>query len=269
MKSLQNELAWESAGELAFFIAPIDKIQLALGTPIFAPLFGGASPPACATLRPPPSPRQKAGQWLFRAKCSFPLLNRLSSLLNRREQVLFLPDTSSSNRVGDRVTHGRGADQSGAGCVDVAGAESLGNHGVDGVFDRVGGIFVAEREPQKHCGGEDLGDRIGNALAGDVGSGAAAGLIHAETGVAAGRFPEAGAGQHAERTGNHGHLIAQNVSKKIFSENDIERLRVFDELHRGVIHIQVLEGHIRVVAGGFVHHAAPEDAILEDIRLVD
>jgi hypothetical protein len=86
MKGLQNELTWESAGELAFFIAPIDRIQLALGTPDFRSLCGGASPPACATLRPPPSPRQKAGQWLFRAKCSFPLLNRRCSLLNRRRQ---------------------------------------------------------------------------------------------------------------------------------------------------------------------------------------
>jgi hypothetical protein len=87
MKGLKNELAWESAGELAFFIAPIDRVQLALGTPDFRSLFGGASPPACATLRPPPSPRQKAGQWLFRAKSSFPLLNRLSSLLNRRQHL--------------------------------------------------------------------------------------------------------------------------------------------------------------------------------------
>ena len=86
MKGLQNELAWESAGELAFFIAPIDRIKLPMGTPDFRSLFGGVSPPACATLRPPPSPRQKAGQWLFRAKSSFPLLNRLSSLLNRRQQ---------------------------------------------------------------------------------------------------------------------------------------------------------------------------------------
>ena len=89
MKGLQNELAWESAGELAFFIAPIDRIQATLGIPAFRSLFGGGSPPACATLRPPPSPHQKAGQWLFSAKCSFPLLNRLSSLLNRRRQNYF------------------------------------------------------------------------------------------------------------------------------------------------------------------------------------
>jgi hypothetical protein len=85
MKGLQNKLAWESVGELAFFIAPIERIQRALGIPDFRSLFGGVFPPPFATLRPPPSPRQKAGQWLFRAKCSFPLLNRLSSLLNRRE----------------------------------------------------------------------------------------------------------------------------------------------------------------------------------------
>ncbi len=33
MKGSQNKLAWESAGGLAFFIAAIDRIQLALGTP--------------------------------------------------------------------------------------------------------------------------------------------------------------------------------------------------------------------------------------------
>ena len=87
MKGLQNKLAWESVGELAFFIAPIERIQRALGIPDFRSLFGGVFPPPFATLRPPPSPRQKAGQWLFRAKCSFPLLNRLSSLLNRREHA--------------------------------------------------------------------------------------------------------------------------------------------------------------------------------------
>jgi hypothetical protein len=89
MKGLKSEVA----GELAFFIAPIDRIQLALGTPDFRLLFGGASPPASATLRPPPSPRQKAGQWLFRAKSSFPLLNHLSSLLNRRQQAIQEPVT--------------------------------------------------------------------------------------------------------------------------------------------------------------------------------
>jgi len=88
MKGLQNKLAWESVGELAFFIAPIERIQRALGIPDFRSLFGGVFPPPFATLRPPPSPRQKAGQWLFRAKCSFPLLNRLSSLLNRREHEI-------------------------------------------------------------------------------------------------------------------------------------------------------------------------------------
>ena len=87
MKGLQNKLAWESVGELAFFIAPIERIQRALGIPDFRSLFGGVFPPPFATLRPPPSPRQKAGQWLFRAKCSFPLLNRLSSLLNRRRHA--------------------------------------------------------------------------------------------------------------------------------------------------------------------------------------
>ena len=42
MKGLQDELTWESAGELVFFIAPIGRIQRALETPDFRSLFGGA-----------------------------------------------------------------------------------------------------------------------------------------------------------------------------------------------------------------------------------
>jgi hypothetical protein len=45
MKGLKNNLACESAGKLAFFIALIDRIQLILGTPDFRSLFGGVSPP--------------------------------------------------------------------------------------------------------------------------------------------------------------------------------------------------------------------------------
>jgi hypothetical protein len=88
MKGLQNELAWKSAGELAFFIAPIDRIKLPMGTPDFRSLFGGVSPPACATLRPPPSPLQKAGQWLFHAKRRFPLLNRRQHLLLSLQTII-------------------------------------------------------------------------------------------------------------------------------------------------------------------------------------
>jgi hypothetical protein len=91
MKGLKNELAWESAGELAFFIAPIDRIQLALGTPIFARFLAGALP------RPPlrsgllRAPAKKRVNGYFAPKSSFPLLNRLSSLLNRRQHTIPFP----------------------------------------------------------------------------------------------------------------------------------------------------------------------------------
>ncbi len=50
MKSLQNELAWESAGEFACFIASIATIQRVLWIPDFRSICGGAStPPVCAT----------------------------------------------------------------------------------------------------------------------------------------------------------------------------------------------------------------------------
>ena len=71
MKGLKNELAWESAGELAFFIAPIDSIQSTLGTIDFRSLFGGDSPPglryAPASSEPPP----KSGSRVISRKIQF------------------------------------------------------------------------------------------------------------------------------------------------------------------------------------------------------
>ena len=71
LKGLQNELACDSAGELAFFIAPIDRIQLALETPDFRSLFGGGPHPACATLRPPPSTAKKRVHGYFAQNAVF------------------------------------------------------------------------------------------------------------------------------------------------------------------------------------------------------
>ena len=47
-------------------------------------------------------------------------------------------------------------------------------------FDRVGGLDFPEGETEQHGEREDLGDRVGDALAGDVGSGAAGWFVEAE-----------------------------------------------------------------------------------------
>jgi hypothetical protein len=60
MKGLKNELAWESAGELMFFIAPIDRIQLVLAS-------------SCRTTRPAIVFKRRAA---LRARAAPPLVRR-------------------------------------------------------------------------------------------------------------------------------------------------------------------------------------------------
>ena len=60
MNGLVNELERESMGELAFFIAPIDRTSQALGIPIFARFLEVALPrPSlrCGLLRAPSKKR--------------------------------------------------------------------------------------------------------------------------------------------------------------------------------------------------------------------
>jgi len=76
--------------ELALFISEMDTTLGRLGIPIFARFLAGSLPrPALRSglLRAPAKKRVKCD---FRARCTFPLLFRLSSLLNRRGHVCSL-----------------------------------------------------------------------------------------------------------------------------------------------------------------------------------
>ena len=168
------------------------------------------------------------------------------------------------------VAHGGGADFFGAFAPDVAGAKTVIDGLADGGFDGDGGIFLSERMAQEHGGAEDLRDGIGDALAGNVGRGAAAGFIQSK-GQAGGRVDgaEAGAGKHAEGACDHGHFIAQDVAKKVFGEDDIEAFGLADELHGGVIDVKMVEDDIGVVSGDLGDCFAPEDAVFEDVGFID
>lgn len=139
---------------------------------------------------------------------------------------------------------------------------------LDGGLDLHGFFFQAKGETQQQRGGEDLRDGVGDAHAGDVGGGAAARFEEAEVKAVALRLAKAGAGEHAERAGDHGHFIAEDVAEEVFGDEHVEAARRFDELHGGVIDIKMSEGHIRVFLGDFDHRFAPEDGVGEHVGLV-
>ena len=93
LEGLLDEVEGMAVEELALFISAIDRILGRLGIPIFARFLAGSLPrPALRSglLRAPAKKRVKCD---FHAKCTFPLLFRLSSLLNRRgHQHFLLPD---------------------------------------------------------------------------------------------------------------------------------------------------------------------------------
>ena len=89
LEGLLDEVEGMAVEELALFISAIDRILGRLGMPIFARFLAGSLPrPALRSglLRAPAKKRVKCD---FHAKCTFPLLFRLSSLLNRRGHVCF------------------------------------------------------------------------------------------------------------------------------------------------------------------------------------
>ena len=143
--------------------------------------------------------------------------------------------------------------------------DGLANGGIDGV----GSLGLAEGVAQEHGGREDLGDGVGNALAGDVRRGSAAGFEQSESAGGQLAGAEGGAGEHAEGSGDHGHFVGENVAEEVFGEDDVESARVADELHGGVVDVEVLEGDVGVLLGEFGNGFAPEDAVFEDVSLVD
>ena len=153
--------------------------------------------------------------------------------------------------------------------VDIGCAQAIGNDTPDGCLDCGGRLFLGAGKAQHHGGGEDLRDRIGNAFASDIRGGAAARFIHSETRRAGSFLAEAGARKHSQRAGEHGNFIAQNVAEKILRQHDIEPLWILHQLHGSVVHVEVAETDVWEVSCSFLDDAPPEDAVLQDIGLVD
>src|SRR3989442_1674835 len=69
-------------------------------------------------------------------------------------------------------------------------------------------------------------------------------------------------------TGSIGGLIAQDIAEQVGGHEHVELLRVADELHGAVVHVEVGELDVRIAFRDVAHHAAPERRGFEDVRLV-
>jgi len=138
-----------------------------------------------------------------------------------------------------------------------------------GGLDGVGCGGFSKRVAEHHGNGKDLRDGVGDALAGDVGSGAAGGFKHAEVESVLADLSEAGAGEHAEGAGDHGHFVGEDVAEEVFGDEDVEGVGALDHLHGGVVDVKVVEGDIGIEGADFVGGFTPEHGGGEDVRFVN
>ena len=150
----------------------------------------------------------------------------------------------------------------GGGVGDVAGAPAVVEHVLHGLGQAVGGLVHLEAVAEHELHGEDLRDGVGDALAGDVGRGAVAGLV--ERGAVA----QGGAGEHAERAREHGGLVGEDVAEGVLGHQDVELGGVVHELHGAVVHEHVGRLDGGVLGGHAVGDLAPQAARLEHVGLV-
>lgn len=75
--------------------------------------------------------------------------------------------------------------------------------------------------------------------------------------------------QHAQRPGQHGGHVGQQVPEQIVGDDDVELFRISDQLHSAIVGQDVAEFDIVITAGlvDFGDRLTPEDPGLHDIGL--
>ena len=157
---------------------------------------------------------------------------------------------SCGETLGDERSHSRGIHGRGALGLDVGGTVALGEHVVDGPLDGGGLVLEGEGVAQHEGHAEDHGNRVGDALPGDVGGGAVDGLVHADAGAVATAAAEAGGGKHAQGAGEDGGLVGEDVAKHVARDDDVEGSGVGDEVHGAGVDEQVIEFDVRLLHHG-------------------
>ena len=85
---------------------------------------------------------------------------------------------------------------------------------------------------------------------------------------APGAIAKAGGRDHANRAGDHGGLVRQDIAEHILGDDYIELGGVLHDLHRAVVHEHLAVLHIRVLGLQPVHHGTPQAAGVQHVGLV-
>ena len=152
----------------------------------------------------------------------------------------------------------------------VSSVEDLGDSSLYGV----GGLGLVERVAEEHGGGEDGADGVGDALSGDIGCRAVDGFVEAVAlSLSVWEAGEGGGREEAERAGDDGRLVREDVAKHVFGEDDaVELARVGDHDHGGRVYELVVArdaGGLELGVDRVLDDAAPETGGGEYVSLVD
>ncbi len=145
----------------------------------------------------------------------------------------------------------------------VAGAKASHQNRGDARLHARGFLRQIETVAQHQGDRENCAQRIGDALARNVGRRSVNRFVEAD------RTSDAGRGQQAQRSYDSARLIRQNIAEHIFGEDDVELGGLEYERHGRRIHVHVRELNIGKIAADASHNFAPETRALQNIRLVD
>ncbi len=146
--------------------------------------------------------------------------------------------------------------------TQVRGAVAALEHAVHGSFQREGLGLEPEAVPEQHGRRKDRPDGVGGVLPGDVRGGAVDGFVEAH-GAA-----QAGGGQQAQRAGQHGGLVAEDVAEEVLRQHHVEIAGPRDEGHGEAVHVGMGDLHRGIGGSQLVHDLAPEARGLQHIGLV-
>ena len=123
--------------------------------------------------------------------------------------------------------------------------------------------FQMRRVTQQHGRRQDGAQRVRDAFAGDVRSGAMHRLIYIDGAADGCRW------QHAQRAGDDAGFIGKNVAEEILGEHDVEVARRVHQVHRAGVDVLVFERDIRILRGDLGDGSAPELGDFQNVRFID
>ena len=83
-----------------------------------------------------------------------------------------------------------------------------------------------------------------------------------------GAVTKAGGRDHADRAGDHGSFVRQDIAEHILGNDDVKLGGVLHDLHGAVVHEHLAVLHVRVLGLQPVHHGAPQTAGVQHVGLV-